>query len=54
MSKNNVIEFLTFDRDNANSIVSVLRAARENARSIRETKAREPATSTSFATGCQT
>lgn len=32
-----VIEFLTFDRDNPSSIVSVLRAARENARSIRET-----------------
>ncbi|MBI1309849.1 alpha-E domain-containing protein [bacterium] len=33
----NVINFLTFDRDNPNSIVAVLRAARENARSIRET-----------------
>ena len=33
----NVIRFLTFDRDNPNSIVAILRAARENARSIRET-----------------
>lgn len=32
----NVIQFLTFDRDNANSIISCLRSARENARSIRE------------------
>jgi len=32
----NVIQFLTFDRDNPNSIISCLRAARENARSIRE------------------
>jgi uncharacterized alpha-E superfamily protein len=32
----NVIDFLTFDRDNPNSIVSCLRAARENARSVRE------------------
>ena len=29
-------EFLTFDTDNVNSIVSCLRAARENARSVRE------------------
>ncbi len=33
----NVIDFLTFDRENPSSIISVLRAARENARSIRET-----------------
>ena len=32
----NVIQFLTFDRDNPNSIISCLRAARENARSVRE------------------
>ena len=31
-----VIQFLTFDRDNPNSIISCLRAARENARSVRE------------------
>jgi uncharacterized alpha-E superfamily protein len=31
-----VIQFLTFDRENPNSIISCLRAARENARSIRE------------------
>jgi len=31
-----VIEFLTFDPDNPNSIRSCLRAARENARSVRE------------------
>ncbi len=35
-NKENVIEFLTFDRENASSIVSCLRTARENARSIRE------------------
>lgn len=32
----NVIEFLVFDRDNPNSILSCLRAARENARTVRE------------------
>ena len=32
----NVIQFLTFDEKNANSICSCLRAARENARSVRE------------------
>lgn len=32
----NVIQFLTFDSDNPNSILSCLRAARENARTIRE------------------
>ncbi|RKU28836.1 hypothetical protein C6497_08740 [Candidatus Poribacteria bacterium] len=31
-----VIKFLTFDTENPNSIISCLRAARENARSIRE------------------
>src|SRR5258705_5986743 len=35
-SKQNVIQFLTFDRENGNSILSCLRAARENARSVRE------------------
>ncbi|WDI41251.1 alpha-E domain-containing protein [Bremerella sp. P1] len=35
-SKRNVIEFLTFDRNNPNSILSCLINARENARSIRE------------------
>lgn len=36
-SQANVIEFLTFDSANTNSIASCLRAARENARSVRET-----------------
>lgn len=35
-TRENVIWFLTFDRDNPNSVVSSLRAARENARSVRE------------------
>ncbi len=35
-SRDKVIQFLTFDRDNPNSILSCLRAARENARSVRE------------------
>ncbi len=35
-NKENVRQFLTFDRDNANSILSCLWMARENARSIRE------------------
>jgi uncharacterized alpha-E superfamily protein len=35
-SKHNVIRFLTFDRDNPNSITSCLRTARENARAVRE------------------
>ena len=35
-TKQNVIDFLTFDRDNPNSIISCLTAARENARQIRE------------------
>ncbi len=32
----NVIRFLTFDRDYSNSILSCLNSARENARSVRE------------------
>ncbi len=36
-TQSNVIQFLTYDLDNSNSIYSSLRAARENARSIRET-----------------
>jgi uncharacterized alpha-E superfamily protein len=35
-TRENVIEFLTFDRKNPNSILSCLRAARENARSVRQ------------------
>ena len=35
-TRERVIEFLTFDRENPNSIVSCLRSARENARSVRE------------------
>jgi uncharacterized alpha-E superfamily protein len=35
-TQQNVLQFLTFDRDNPNSIISCLRAARENARSVRE------------------
>ncbi len=35
-SRESVLKFLTFDTENANSIISCLRAARENARSIRE------------------
>lgn len=35
-NKKNVIKFLTFDPDNPNSIISCLRAARENGRSVRE------------------
>ncbi len=35
-TQENVLRFLTFDRDNPNSILSCLRAARENARSVRE------------------
>src|SRR4029453_13007944 len=35
-SRENVIRFLSFDTDNPNSIISCLRAARENARTIRE------------------
>jgi uncharacterized alpha-E superfamily protein len=36
-SQHNVVDFLTFDLENPNSIFSCLRAARENARSVRET-----------------
>ncbi len=35
-SRENVIRFLTFDREYPNSILSCLRSARENARSVRE------------------
>jgi uncharacterized alpha-E superfamily protein len=35
-TKENVVRFLTFDDDNPNSILSCLRAARENARGVRE------------------
>jgi uncharacterized alpha-E superfamily protein len=35
-SRENVMYFLTFDRDNPNSILSCVRHARENARSVRE------------------
>ena len=35
-SAQSVLQFLTFDRENPNSIISCLRAARENARSVRE------------------
>jgi uncharacterized alpha-E superfamily protein len=35
-TQQNVIQFLTFDSENVNSIRSCLRAARENARSVRE------------------
>jgi uncharacterized alpha-E superfamily protein len=36
-NQDNVVGFLTYDADNFNSIFSCLRAARENARSVRET-----------------
>jgi uncharacterized alpha-E superfamily protein len=36
-TQENVIDFLTFDEENPNSIFSCMRAARENARSVRET-----------------
>jgi uncharacterized alpha-E superfamily protein len=35
-TRENVIHFLTFDRENPNSILSCVRHARENARSVRE------------------
>lgn len=35
-TKQNVIQFLTFDRENPNSIMTSLRMARENARAVRE------------------
>jgi uncharacterized alpha-E superfamily protein len=37
VTQHNVVDFLTFDAENSNSIFSCLRAARENARSVRET-----------------
>jgi len=40
-NQHNVIHFLTFDQENPNSIVSCLRVARENARSVREVIASE-------------
>lgn len=36
LSKENVINFLTFDQGNPNSIISCLKSARENSRSVRE------------------
>lgn len=36
-NQNDVIDFLTYDAENPNSIYSSLRSARENARSVRET-----------------
>jgi uncharacterized alpha-E superfamily protein len=36
-TQDNVVEFLTYDSENHNSIASCLRYARENARSVRET-----------------
>ena len=35
-TRENVIQFLTFDREYGNSIIACLRAARENARSVRD------------------
>ena len=35
-SEENVIQFLTFDKDYSSSILSCVKAARENARSVRE------------------
>src|ERR1051326_5159735 len=35
-TQSNVVQFLTFDAENSNSILSCVRAARENARTIRE------------------
>jgi uncharacterized alpha-E superfamily protein len=35
-TKHSVVQFLTFDAENPNSILSCLRSARENARSVRE------------------
>ncbi len=36
-NEENVVRFLTFDRDNPNSVLSCLWQARENARSVRDT-----------------
>src|SRR5262245_22873287 len=35
-TQQNVIQFLTFDEENSNSIIACLRSARENARTVRE------------------
>lgn len=40
-TKDNVVQFLTFDREYPNSILSCLHSARENARSVREAIASE-------------
>ncbi|MCY7350437.1 MAG: alpha-E domain-containing protein [Cytophagaceae bacterium] len=40
-SRDNIIHFMTFDARNANSILSCLQYARENARTIRETISKE-------------
>lgn len=40
-TQSNVINFLTFDRENRNSILSCFQAARENARSVREVISQE-------------
>lgn len=40
-TRENVIEFMTFDKRNANSVVSCLSNARENARTIRESISKE-------------
>jgi uncharacterized alpha-E superfamily protein len=40
-TREDVIDFMTFDKRNPNSIVSCLQSARENARTIRETISRE-------------
>ena len=37
-TQESVIHFLTFDRENPNSMISCLRAARENARSVRDAR----------------
>ena len=39
-TQQNVIQFLTFDQENVNWIRSCVRAARENARSVRESSRR--------------
>jgi uncharacterized alpha-E superfamily protein len=36
VTRNNVVDFLTFDPENPNSILTCVRLARENARSVRE------------------
>src|SRR5438874_8445760 len=42
-TQQNVIHFLTFDADNPNSILSCVRSARENARTVREIISRDVA-----------